>query len=275
MINWFLKTISLVFVTAFLITGCKHQSKKEVFVLDRGPDVEMLDVPADYVDRAIKATGGLETWMTATKLQLDSVVTFYKQNGSSYLTEHHYKIYPWSNSIQISAKEPLSNFIWQLSDGRFEILEGDEKADLSPMADFGRDFAEIILAITTAPVRFLDRSTDFLKKSEPVKVEGLWYYPIEQTYRVEQPVADDKKQKAVEPRRRYWSKVVFLQSPKSSLVDILWFADIGKKKFLVARGYDYYNDVENKGILIPAKIEIFTSDTMVVFRERLAEIEFK
>lgn len=313
MIRRFLKTTWLVLVIAFLLAGCKlrYKKDKDVDVLARGPDDQTLVAQTDDAADVIRAAGGFGSWMNIKKLELDCVVTFYQQEGSEtepsfYLTEHHYEVYPWSNAIRISAQEPMSSFVWQLSNGQFSVLQGDEsrpskgrdeQADISPMVDFGRDFAEVILGITTAPVRLLDKSTRFLKKSRPVRVEGRWYYPIErgpqtpffafgepqQTYPVEsrplegrdEQAADvDKKQKAVEPRQIYWSKIVFFQNRDSSLVDIIWFADVDNEKFLAVRGYDY-DDIVEKGVLIPAKIEIFRSDTRTIFKERLAEIRFK
>jgi len=116
------KTFWFVLVTAFIFTGCQWKYKEDVVeVLARGPDLEMISVPPDYVVQAIKGAGGLTGWMKTKELQLDCVVTFYQPDGSFYLTEQHHVVYPWSNSIQISAREPKGRFVWQLSKGRFDV----------------------------------------------------------------------------------------------------------------------------------------------------------
>jgi len=167
----------LVLVTAFVVAGCKQEYKEDE--LAYWPDVNTIVVTNDYTPRAIKATGGYQAWIKAIKLQFDSVVTCYNPDGSFYLTEHHYEIYPWSNSIRISAAEPQGKFVWQLSGGRFSVLEGPKRFYALPALVQNRYFAEAILDMTTAPVRFLDRSFGFTKGPKPVKMEGLWYYPIE------------------------------------------------------------------------------------------------
>ena len=146
-------------------------------------------------------------------------------------------------------------------------MKGAERVDALPIAVCERWLAEAILNITTAPVRFLDESVEFTKSSEPVKMEGRWYYPIEQ----------DKIQ-----MERYWSKVVFYQNKDSSLVDMLSLCSnqnvanggiIWLQEFFAVRSYDY-REIEKGGILVPTKIEIFATDAESVLRERLVKIDY-
>jgi len=272
-------SICLVVAVIFIVAGCDQQRKKDADVLDRGPDFEKLIVPGDYADAAIKTTGGLQNWAKATKLQLDCVVTFYQPDGSFYLTEHRFYIYPWSNSIEVFAKEPLGAIAWQLSDGQFRALPGDESrqfGNISAMAVSCRDYAEAVLRITTAPVRFLQVGAVFVRGPAPIKMEGLWYFPIESAAA---PAQSRDRQGAVgapasgEPKP-YWSKVVYYQNRDNSSVDLLWLADIKQNKFLAVRGYDY-KDVKKTGVLLPTKIEIFRTDARAVSRERLVKIDLK
>jgi predicted small secreted protein len=266
----------LVLLTVFVVAGCEQSHRKGKDVLDYGPALETLAAPVDYAAEAIKATGGLQRWAKTTKLNIDCVVTLYQPDGSFYLTEHRFEVYPWSNSIRISAREPLSNFVWQLSNGRFSLLEGRERADVSPIAGSYRDYAEAILAATTAPVRLLDNSVRFIKAPEPVKMEGLWYYPIEWVRPVEQLRApsDERRTTSKAGTQPYWSRVIFYQNRNSSLVDMLSFAELDKQKFMAVRGYDY-REVEEGGVLVPTKIEIFTTDARSIFKKRVATIDFK
>ena len=242
MVRQSFSSICLVVAAIFIVGGCAQQRKKDADVLDRGPDLEKLVVPGDYADAAIKATGGLQRWAKVKKVQLDCVVTFYQPEGSFYLTEHRFYIYPWSNSIEVFGKEPLGAIAWQLSDGQFRLLPGDDPSaalrDVSAMPVSSRDYAEAILKITTAPVQFLQAGGVFVRGPTPIKMEGLWYDPIESrssrdSLQEEGPQAQshdraaasqsrDRQGAAVKP---YWSKVVYYQNRDSSLVDLLWLAD--------------------------------------------------
>jgi len=261
MIRLFLKTIWLVFVAAFIFAGCEQGHKNDMAdVLASGPDLETLDVPTDYAARAIEATRGLDTWTRTKELEFDCVVTFYQPDDSFYLTEQHYEVYPWSNSIRISAVEPQGKFVWQLSKGRFDALKGSEQLDgLSSIVE-SHYFAEVILNIITAPVRFLDESVEFAKVPEPVRIQGQWYYPIERRMKTALEVVPDL------------SDAVFYQNRDSSFVDMLWFPRLGGEKFLIVRGYDY-SEVEKRGVLVPTKIEIFRTDARGDSQKRLVEID--
>jgi len=294
--------IWLIVVAAFIVSGCSSIFHRPSSILGPGtrdeergtrdlgpqkdvlvaePNIEPLVFIADYASGAINATGGMDVWMKTKKLALIGVGTFFEPDDSLYLTEHHFEVYPWLNSIKVSAQEPLSRFVWQLSEGRFNVLEGDErdpalrepKVDVSTRIVSYRDYVEAILNAITAPLRFLDVSVGFIKEPGPVKMEGQWYYPIAQTYPAPKAIGPGSEQMDVIPVEPYWSKVVFFQNRDSSLVDMVWFADIDQKKFLAVRGYDY-EEVEEGGILVPTKIEIFKTNARAVTEERLVKIDF-
>ncbi|NQT01766.1 MAG: hypothetical protein HQ580_07080, partial [Planctomycetes bacterium] len=177
--NRFSKTIWMVLVVAFIFTGCQRKYKEEAEdVLDSGPVLEAISVPPDYVVRAIESAGGWKAWTRTKELQLDCVVTFYQPDGSFHLTEHHHVVYPWSNSIQISAREPKGSFVWQLSKGKFDILQNGGQNDALPVVIGSNHFAEMILSVITIPARFLDESAEFSKETTGLKIQGQWYYPI-------------------------------------------------------------------------------------------------
>jgi hypothetical protein len=165
-----------------------------------------------------------------------------------------------------------------LSGGQFRVLQGSEREDVSPMAGSYHDLAEAVLNITTAPVRYLDRSFKFSKMPEPVKMEGLWYQPIQRTWLPEQAeltLAAGRRaateQKTMKPGEPRWPLVVFYQNEQNDFVEIIWFADVAKQRFLAVRGYDY-EQVANKGVLVPTKIELFRTDARAVFKQRLAKL---
>ena len=203
------ETIWLILVAVFVLAGCGQKQKEDVDVLARGPDVETISVPSDEAARVIEATGGLDAWKKTTMLQLDCVVTFYRPDGSFYLTEQRYEVQPWLNSIQISADEPQGAFVWQLSNGQFNVLRGAGQIDALPKAVPSRCFAEVILNIITAPARFMDGSVEFSKQSTPVKMQGKWYYPI------------DRQGKDLTARI---SEAVYYQDRDNSFVDMIRLA---------------------------------------------------
>jgi len=265
--------LSGLLTVACIGAGCAQRYIEKEDVLAVEPNVAVLVIPGDYAFSAIGATGGLEAWRKTVKLELDCVVTCYSDSvgdKSFYLTEHQFEVYPWSSSIRISAQEPQGKFVWQLSAGQFTLLEGNRAADSAKFIS-DRDYAETVLIILTAPVRFLDRSTGFVKSSTPVKKEGLWYYPIELTGSSILDVRSEGIEKRVPP---YWSKVVFFQNTDRSLVDMIWLANSARDKFFAVRSYDY-KKVDKNGVLVPTKIEIFRSDARAVLKERLVKVDFK
>lgn len=286
------RSFSLVWVglsATLVIAGCAQQQRQED-ELAVEPNIAGIAVKADYASGALTATGGLQRWAQTKKLQMDCVVTFYQPDGSLYLTEHHLDVYPWSNAIRVSAREPLGSLAWQLSGGRFSMLQQDRRVDLSRLVVSPRDYAEAVLALTTAPVRLVDGNFAFVKAPEPVRMEGLWYQPIERVHSFQQqgPPAQSRDRQAavVKP---YWSKVVYYQNRDSpaageqgSLVDLIWLTDVERGEFLLVRGYDYKRvlsqaepDVQKTGVLLPTKIEIFRTDARAVSRERLVKIDLK
>ena len=256
------QTICLVLVAVFVLAGCGQKQKEDVDVLARGPEVETISVPSDEAARAIEATGGLDAWKGTTMLQLDCVVTFYRPDGSFYLTEQRYEVHPWLNSIQISADEPQGAFVWKLSNGQFNVLRGVGQIDALPKAVPSRCFAEVILNIITAPARFMDGSVEFTKQSTPVKMQGKWYYPI------------NRQNKDAAART---SEAVFYQDRDTSLVDMIRLACLNtgtarEKPIQYVRGYDYQK-VEKAGPSIPTRIEIFETDARDRSQKRLVKID--
>lgn len=262
------KSFMFVLVAAFIFTGCQRIYREDVVeVLSSGPDLETISVPPDYAVRAIEAASGWDAWAQTKEMQLDSVVTFYQPDGSFYLTEQHHVVYPWSNSIQISAREPKGKFVWQLSKGKFDVLQDSGQSDALPVVIGSSHFAEMILSIITMPARFLDASVEFTKASTELKIQGQWYYPIT---RRSKPVVGAELEP--EPARPL-SKAIFYQDRDNSLVDMILFDYMSGDDFLAVRGYDY-TEVEKEGVRVPARVEIFRTDTRGSLHKRLVKIDY-
>jgi hypothetical protein len=260
--NLISKTICLVLVAVFVLTGCEQKHKEEADVMALAQNVEVISAPTDDAVRALEATGGLNSWKKTATLQLECVVTFYQPDGGFYLTEQHYQVHPWLNSIRISADEPQGTFVWQWSEGKFDVLQGAGQVDALPKDVPSCCFAEVILDIITAPVRFMDGSVEFSERSEPVRMQGRWYYPV------------NRQEKVFTGRI---SEAIFYQDRDSSLVDMIRLACTGTglardRIVQYIRGYDY-EKVEKTGPLVPARIEIFEADARDRSQNRLVKID--
>ena len=269
------KSSILVLVAVFVFAGCHRIHKEEVVdVLACGPELENLSVPPDYVVRAIEAAGGWNSWAATKEIRLDCVITFYQTDGTFYLTEQHHVVYPWSNSIRISAQEPQGAFAWQLSRGQFDVLNGGGRIDGLPVPIGSSRFSEMILSVITMPSWFLDGSVEFSKAPAGLKIQGQWYYPITRRRR---PVPEEEPAVPVSLPAPL-SEAVFYQDRDSSLVDMILFADSGK--YLAVRGYDYCevacmdSQGEKDGARIPGRIEIFESDAQGNLKQRLVKIDY-
>jgi hypothetical protein len=257
MMNWIYRTIWLTSVTLLVITGCEQKQQ-----LQQQP--QKVDVSAEqppYISQAVEAAGGQQAWAKTKTLALDCVVTFYQPDGGFYLTEQHHNINPLSNIIRLSAHEPQGKFVWELSPTTFTVIEGTKQADFLPTGLNAEVFAQIIIDITTTPLRLIERKTGLIRSAEPVKIEGQWYYPIGH------PISDKPD------RQIHLSNLVYYQNRDNSLVDMLLFTGTDKGSYLAARGYNY-QEVEKDGILVPAKIEIFLSDAGGIIHKRLVTIDY-
>ncbi len=112
----------------------------------------------------------------------------------------------------------------------------------------------------TAPARFLDSSAEFARRDSAVKIQGQWYHPI------------DRQTKSGILSGERLAKTVFYQNRDNSLIDLIHCACTETGKSLAVRGYDY-DEIEKGGLLVPTKIEVFTTDKQGVSQARLVKID--
>ena len=250
----------LLLSTAFAVTGCQEPQKLPAVPaadpLAYGPDVNSIVVTDNFAEQAIAATGGCEAWVKTKKLELDCVVTFYNKDGTYYLTEQYHDIYPWSNAIRVSSVEPQGKFVGLLLKDNFKA---ESPAQVRVQYDI-RNMMYAVRYITTAPVRFLDKSVRFVKDA-PVRMEGLWYYPIRCSMLSSQTTGNEPRQ------------VVFYQNRDTTFIDIIRFVNPVGMKSLMVRGYDY-RIVKEAGLLLPTRIEVFKTNLIGVIQKRLLKIEY-
>ncbi len=252
----FSKIVCLVLASVIVLAGCGRIYKNKTNVISSEPDFETISIPSGSEARVIEVTGGTDAWMKTKQLQLDCVVAFYQPDDSFYLTEQRYEVYPWSNSIEISAVEPKGGYVWKLSKGQFSVLEGTKRFDGFPVALEAGSLAELILNIVTAPIYFMDASVSFDQQTNPVQIQGQWYYPMNR----------------ISKSDKFMSVAYFYQNRDNSMVDVISFPRIDGVNSLVVRGYEYHA-VEKNGIIIPSNIEIFVTDSEGEPTKRLARID--
>ena len=251
--KWLVKIVcNLVVLTALLMVGCR-QRDEQLVVLAVGPGVDDIVPSNTYAPKAIEATGGYPAWINTKKFEFDSIVTFYNPDNTFYLTEQHYEIFPWSNAVRVSASEPQGDLVWLLHTETFTL---ESTPPSKPLPYDIQDTIYAVRDIILAPIHLLDRSADFTKNPRPTKIDGLWYYPIEQTGNIPNPA---------------WTRKVFYQNKADRIVDRLWFADFEKNTFLAVRGYDY-RETEKNGVYFPARVEIFKTDSDGILRQRLGKL---
>ncbi len=254
-----MKVFNTLCVLVFL-AGCQKSVKQEVSSLAVDPMAEKVVVPPQFASAAIDKAGGLEAWGRVREIQLDCVVTFYDKDAGYYLTGQKYDIFPWSNSIVISGKEKNSDYEWQLSQGKFEVLKGPEKIENFKNQIDNSCFAESILNLVTAPARFLDKSAKYSRDANSVNIQGRWCYPITRT-----KAADSKSVVLA-------NKNIFYQNKETSLVDMLLLSCKSNNSYYLVCGYDY-TPIEEGEISVPNRIEIYTSSSDAIAQRQIFRID--
>jgi hypothetical protein len=255
----------LIVLTALMLTGCGRQAAKksapDLNLLATGPDLQALPTPHPLVSAALDATGGLAAWEQCKKIEFHAAVTACERDGYFYLTEHDFVLCPWSEAIQVTAREPQANFTWQVVRGRYHASRADPNADVSPLRGLSHEYAEAVLQIATAPVRMLADNLLLGARPATTQIAGQWYLPIDAKY----------QEQTAEP---YWTQGIYFQSVDRSLVDMVWLGNPLTHKFIIARGYDYAPSTD-AGVLVPTKIEVFRSDAEANIGSRLALVDLK
>jgi hypothetical protein len=242
-----------------LLAGCEKTAETEDHVLATDPSAEMVELPSEFASMAIDRTGGLSAWGKVRDFQLGCIVTFYDQDAGYYLTEQIYDIFPWSNSIVISGTESRESYKWQLSQGKFDILEGVGQLGSFKGRIQSNCLAEAILNLLTAPVRFVDKSFVYTRSETEVNLQGRWCYPVTREQATES--ASDVS----------GNNTVFYQNRADSLVDMILLKCAGDETCLLVSGYDY-KEIEDMDISIPTRIEIHLANNEGVAERQLFRI---
>jgi hypothetical protein len=254
----------LIGLTSLMLTGCGRQASEEpapdLSVLATGPERQPLPTRS-FVSAALDAAGGWAAWKECRKIEFHAAVAACERDGCFYLTEHDFVLFPWSDSVQVTAHEPRADLTWRVVRGQYHAARADPNADVSPLRGWSRAYADAVLQIATAPVRMLEDAALLGPRPATVQIAGQWYLPIDAKF----------KEQTATP---YWTQGVYFQSVDRSLVDMIWLGNPATDKFLIARGYDYAPATDD-GVLIPTKIEVFESDPDANIGPRLAVVDLQ
>jgi hypothetical protein len=209
--------------------------------------------PTGEVAAAADATGGLSAWRQCRHLEISGVVIAYQDGGGRYLMEHTFRVSPSSHALSISAREPRSDYVWQLVGHRFERVQGDPRLDASPLRQDYADYAEAVLEILTAPVRLMEWGGSLTADSATVMIGGRPYHTME-------------------AGSSSGIQRVYYQDEGNSRVDLIWLGDNVSKHFVMVRGYDYA-PVSDAGVQIPTKIEVCRSGPERQIGRRIAQVD--
>ena len=243
-----------------VLAGCEKTVEKGNSSLATDPLADKVTLPPEFASMAIEKAGGLDAWGKVRQLQLDCIVTFYDENAGYYLTDQKYDIFPWSNSIVISGTESQKSYKWQLSQGKFDILKGIGQIDSFKNQMQSNCFAEAILNLVTAPVRFMDKSFVYNRDTNEINIQGKWCYPITRK-RISDSNSDVSK-----------NETVFYQNRAASLVDMILLDCTSQAESFLVCGYDY-TEIKNVGISIPYRIEIHLADKNGMATRQLFRID--
>jgi len=275
MVLRFVRTVVLTVLTGLILTGCGRQVVKAPAT---GPGLPATG-PASpstlrpFLAPSVEAVGGYPAWRACAKLDFDAIVTAFRPDGGAYLTEHHFTVSPWSNAIQVLAREPRVRISWVVSCGRC-TLSGDPSLDVWPLNGSYHEYADGVMQIVTVPARVMDSNVTLDRRPLPVQIAGQWRQPVEAAFGPWEAGSGQKGDKRVTVCEPYWTQGIYFQNHDSSIVDMIWLGNPGEQRYLLVRGYDYAR-IAGDGVLIPSKIEIFRSDAQAHFGPRLAQIDLK
>jgi len=260
--KWFATTTLLPLLALSLLCGCATGPADKPDRLASAPNLEKIGTPPDYLAETLHAAGGLTAWQNATHLTLDAVVTFYQPDGSFYLTEQRYELFPWSYAIRITGTEPAGSYLWQWQRGSFQVLQGPSQLRHITEVVESPCFAEAVATFLAAPAVLLDPQQQLSRLGRAIRLHGKWFDPI----RRDVPPQPDQKPTV--------SPAVFYQSRDSALIQIVWLSCNQPRKFLAIHGFNY-QQLENPPIMLPRKLELLQTDGKGTSRRRLAIIELR
>lgn len=176
----------------------------------------------------------------------DCIVTFYKADGSIYLSEQRHTIYPQSQTLEISGNEPEASFKWRLWGRQFRVEAGAAKLDELGGRIYKRNIAKLIL--TSVPAGS-GMSAEVEVSSQPAKLQGRWYNVIE----VGPGTTYAETLKSIEVP---WAKLMLYGDGSSGVIGRVVIEDLASGEMLMAHSYNF-RWLNGIGRSIPTKYRHF------------------
>jgi hypothetical protein len=183
--------------------------------------------------------------LSADALQANCFIRLYRPDGSYYLTQQRQEFDAATGIVKVAGIEPDGTYIWQLSPGRFDNIEGRTAGMkwLGPVLSPG-DYCRLVLGCFQGSAMHPQTQA-----GEAVRVLGNWCYPVMSE-----------------------SGLTWYRSKDATSADLVAI-QTGSGSQLVARGYEYRKVREGQAP-VPFKIEIFKADTAAMTEQRLMTLDY-
>jgi hypothetical protein len=152
-----------------LVGGCQESAKKS-------NDKSITNDPG-YESKEQIPQRNTTTDIRGASFITQAVVTFYEQGGVKYLSKHNIVFSPKSQSLTVSANEPVGKLSWKISGGGFT---GPKNVSDYYKNLYNEDTLRIILLAFSAAGGFIDIDDEGSIKD--VKIDGIWHKAFEVNY---------------------------------------------------------------------------------------------
>ncbi len=187
-------------------------------------------------------------------LSADCVVTYFGDEGRPYYSQQRHIIWPDSERIVVSARQPQGDFQCELSAGQFRVQNSPGALAASTMRFCDKPLLQVILTCFLANAGFGAAPSG--SGVEPVKIEGQWYQPVDW------------------PSRQKGARPVAYRNIDTGIIDRVRVDDSETGQYLLATGYNR-RQVEAAGRLIPTKIDVFTADKAHSSLNRILQLSYQ
>lgn len=220
--------LSMLYVSVFVLAlfGCKNGVKSRV-------------------KEGVKSSNG-------QAIAASCIVTFYKSDGSRYISEQKHLINPSAGVIEITAEEPGGQ-VSCILDGGF-VKSGQARVKDLPISMCDRNLAQVIWASVAGGCGFLSEKSG--KKGDELKMEGRWYEPITMT------------------AKSQWAQTIIYRNVSDGAIEMVQVADSEHGKVLTAKSYNYFW-FEELGGRFPMKIDVFSSAKAEGAQKQILEISYQ
>jgi hypothetical protein len=188
---------------------------------------------------------------TGKAISASCIVTFYKSDGSRYISEQKHLINPSAGVIEITSEEPGGQ-VSCILDGGF-VKSGQARVKGLPISLCDRNLAQVIWASVTAGCGLLSEERG--KKAEEVKMEGRRYERITMT------------------AKSQWAQTILYKNVSDGAIEMVQVADSEHGKVLTAKSYNYFW-FEELGGRFPMKIDVFSSAKVEGAQKQILEISY-